>query len=278
MAKPFAQYAATKGRVRRPCRTSSASSAAAAAALTPPPTGVRGFSSSRRHLSSGESALLLLERRQGRSRGQVACQPSCVPAFSESSSFAAFRDRVEEEEQEDVSPFFDADENKTYQDKIPPAMLKVDWRFPRPGVLYPLYTRSKFLVGWNAVRILREDDSTDPKVVMQLRRTTLSVFCFCMSWLWYLVPTPLVFLYNKLVQEPLQPLLRRIHRYAIKKYAGLKLGAIQKQRKKTAGQLEGLEEDRSWLSFILQAYHGNVGPLTLLKDSVECIKILLLSK
>ena len=99
-----------------------------------------------------------------------------------------------------------------------------------------------------------------------------------MSWLWYLVPTPLVFLYNKLVQEPLQPLLRRIHRYAIKKYAGLKLGAIQKQRKKTAGQVEGLEEDRSWLSFILQAYHGNVGPLTLLKDSVECIKILLLSK
>ena len=39
-----------------------------------------------------------------------------------------------------------------------PAMLKVDWRFPRPGILYPLYARNRFLVGWNAVRIMRETE------------------------------------------------------------------------------------------------------------------------
>ena len=161
---------------------------------------------------------------------------------------------VEELEGFDVSPFFDADENKTYEDKVSPAMLKVDWRFPRPGLAYPLYTRSKFLVGWNAVKIMRETESMDEATVGRLKRTSLSVLSYCFSWVWYLIPTPLVFLVRNAF-APALPILRLCHKAIVLQYAKVKFG-----RAKRAGAEEGA------ISSVLAAYHGSLSYFHMLKE------------
>lgn len=176
----------------------------------------------------------------------------------------------------DVNPFFDADENKTYQDKIPSTMLKVDWRFPRPGIAYPLFDRTRLLVGWNAVRIMRQNDSLDPEVLQKYERTSLSTFCYCLSWLWYLIPSPLVFLYNKTVLKILTPLARQLHKQSFKMYAKLRLAAIDKKKRKRGISSEVASEDAHWLSSILEVYHGGKGPLTFIKDCFSYLMILLI--
>ncbi|QDZ18222.1 hypothetical protein HOP50_01g07240 [Chloropicon primus] len=147
----------------------------------------------------------------------------------------------------DVNPFFDADENKTYKDKLSTLMLQVDWRFPRPGVLYPLYTRSKFLVGWNAVKIMRETESLDEAKLEQLKRTRRSVAWYGIQYLWYLVPTPLVYLYKKLVLGPILPLIRLIHKQVVRTYARIAL----KRAKPGDGN--------KWVASAMGLYHGRVG-------------------
>ena len=183
-----------------------------------------------------------------------------------------------DEDYDDVSPFFDADENKTYEDKISSTFLKVDWRYPRPGIVYPLYERSQFRVGWNAVRILRETDGPDKSSADQKDRTNLSVLFFCLEWVWYLLPTPLVFLYKKVVLQPLQPLIRWLHKVNIKNYAKLKLSASKKERAKRIGgaSVGVVEEKEHTLAMILDAYHGSTGALELIKDCFACIKVLCL--
>jgi len=186
----------------------------------------------------------------------------------------SLRDSLEDKEgvEADVNPFFDADENKTYQDKIPSTMLKVDWRFPRPGIVYPLFERTRLLVGWNAVRILRQNDSLDPKVLRKYERTHVSTFCYCLSWLWYLIPSPLVFLYDKTALRIARPVVRQLHKQAFKLYAKLRLAALEKKKRKHGGVSP---EDARWLSSIIEVYHGGKGALSFSRDCFMYLVVLL---
>lgn len=197
-------------------------------------------------------------------RAEVGGEAFPPPPSSSSSAAAAAKD--------DVNPFYDADENKTYEDKVSPAMLKVDWRFPRPGILYPLYARNRFLVGWNAVRIMRETEGTDEAKLRKYERTALSTLSYCFSRLWYLLPTPLVFLFTKVVVAPAQPLVRKLHRAVVLAYARLRLTAASRARAKGSRGRSEPAETSGDIAFVLEAYHGSVGPLEVLVDAVKCLK------
>lgn len=154
-----------------------------------------------------------------------------------------------------------SEEGVTYKEKIAAAQLKIDWRFPRPGLLYPWHTRNHFLLGWNAVRVLRERESADPAITQATRRTGLSVASYCMLWLWYLVPTPFAFAINAVLVETVRPLLHRAHKQAVLLDARLKAAAARR-----SGD-DGLFSTAT----VLAAYHGNANPFDHARQSIRAI-------
>ncbi len=154
-----------------------------------------------------------------------------------------------------------SEQGVTYKEKIAAAELKIDWRFPRPGLLYPWHTRNHFLLGWNAVRVLRERESADPAITQATRRTGLSVASYCMLWLWYLVPTPFAFAINAVLVETVRPLLHRAHKQAVLLDARLKAAAARR-----SGD-DGLFSTAT----VLAAYHGNANPFDHARQSIRAI-------
>eukprot|EP00216_Chloropicon_sp_CCMP2111_P003232 CAMPEP_0198242026 /NCGR_PEP_ID=MMETSP1446-20131203/9008_1 /TAXON_ID=1461542 ORGANISM="Unidentified sp, Strain CCMP2111" /NCGR_SAMPLE_ID=MMETSP1446 /ASSEMBLY_ACC=CAM_ASM_001112 /LENGTH=177 /DNA_ID=CAMNT_0043925145 /DNA_START=113 /DNA_END=643 /DNA_ORIENTATION=- len=145
-----------------------------------------------------------------------------------------------------------SDDDISYTDKLHPMMLKIDWRFPRPGLFYPVYSRTKFKMSWNAVKCFREqeanyyDSEADEVAVYGIPPTFLSLLSYAFMWLWFAIPTPVAFVVNQLVIRPITPVIYHLHKQVV--LATARLGAV-------ANKVSG-KGDYFSLKSALEMHHG----------------------
>ncbi len=137
-------------------------------------------------------------------------------------------------------------------DHLPAHLRAINWRYPRPELLYPTFQRNTLDAGrqfdgiWTDFRELydfgMERDRVRPP-------GPLSVASYCLLAAWYqLVPFPVAFLLNKTVLLPIRWVTQALHKQLVLACARLDLWAARV-----------CDEPSLWsLRRTIQSYHGSL--------------------